>query len=368
MHRVSAAVSIIITFLLIFSVYFSRLYYSQSGDEASRRISVLVPPGATFKEVQNELVAKGILTRPGVFRWAAFLSGREKKIKSGRYIFRRGESVASVLNKLVGGEVDLSRIVIPEGLMLSEIASILYREAEVDSVAFLELCGDSAFLAEMGIEAPSLEGYIFPDTYLFDWPLNPRKAAVRMVYRFWEIFETKVRTEVDSLEFNLNEIVTLASIIQAEAVYRSEMPRISAVYHNRLRAGWKLEADPTVAYALGGVRRKLWYKDLRIDSPYNTYRVTGLPPGAICNPGRSALVAAIRPHPQSKDYYFVADGSGKHKFSRTYGEHLKAKHLIKYGPVPPHIKRKPDPETSAPLNAGSSPSAREEEPQSAGKP
>lgn len=333
-------VSIVLTLLVIAAMHLSFLYYGESGDFDSRRISVKVSPGSTFKQVQADLVEKGILDRPGIFRWAAYLTRRETKIKTGKYIFRRGESVSSILGKLTAGEVDYTRVVIPEGLMASEIAQILASEAEIDSALFMSAVWDSTLLMEHGIDAPSFEGYLFPDTYLFTWPMEGKEALGRMVHRFKEIYSASVEQVPDSIELDMNEIVTLASIVQAEAVFDSEMPRISAVYHNRLKAGWRLEADPTVAYALGGVRRKLWYKDLKVDSPYNTYRVRGLPPGAICNPGQSAIEAAARPSPDSKDFYFVADGSGRHKFSRTYYEHLKAKHLIKYGPVPTEMKQK----------------------------
>jgi UPF0755 protein len=237
-------------------------------------------------------------------------------------------------------------VAVPEGLYLKEIASLLQKKAVVDSAAFMETATDSQFVTGLGILEPSLEGYLFPDTYLFNWPITPEEVARRMVYRFREIYGIYVAADADSIGMHKSHVVTLASIIQAEAVYDSEMPRISAVYHNRLEAGMRLEADPTVAYALGGVRRRLWLKDLRIKSPYNTYRNRGLPPGAICSPGQAALEAAVRPLKESGEYYFVADGTGRHHFSRTYNEHLQAKHRIRYGAVPPEIKSSPGPATA----------------------
>ncbi len=338
--RISVITSVLLTLIVIATVKFADLYYEDAGNYSARRVSFKVHPGTTFKEVQADLVRTGVLTRPKVFRWAAFLTRREKKIRTGRYLFRYGESVASVLNKLVYGRVDYARVVIPEGLMMTEIASILQREVEIDSSLFITAASDSAVLADLDIEAPDLEGYLFPDTYLFDWPLSEREAIERMVERFRSVYEMAIAGLADSSGMEINEIVTLASIIQAEAVFNSEMRHISAVYHNRLKAGWRLEADPTVAYALGGVKRPLFYKDLRVSSPYNTYRVRGLPPGAICSPGRTALEAAVLPMEGIEDFYFVADGSGRHRFSKTHKEHLEAKHLIKYGPVPPEIDKK----------------------------
>ncbi|MBN2070891.1 MAG: endolytic transglycosylase MltG [Candidatus Krumholzibacteriota bacterium] len=338
--RVSVLISLTLTLLVMISVQLADLYYEDAGNFSSRRVSIKVHPGATFKEVQALLAEKGIVHRPGVFRWAAYLTRREKNIKAGRYLFRHGESVSSVLGKLVSGQVDYARVVIPEGMMLREIASVLQREVEIDSTLFMTAAADSAFLASIAIKAPDLEGYLFPDTYLFDWPVDEKDVLKRMVNRFREIYDAQIAPLADSIGMDMHQVVTLASIIQAEAVFDSEMRHISAVYHNRIEAKWKLEADPTVAYALGGVKRRLYYNDLRADSPYNTYRVRGLPPGAICSPGRAALEAAADPLKGCEDFYFVADGSGRHKFSKTHMQHLKAKHIIKYGPMPDEMKQK----------------------------
>lgn len=347
MRKVPFAVAVLAVALFMAAVHFSILYYHDAGDLDAPRVAVKIPPGKTFAEVSEDLVGKGILNNPGLFRWVAFLTGREDDIKTGMYLFRRNESVARILGKLVHGEVDYARVVIPEGLYAAEIAFILQAEADIDSAGFMGAVADPFFTASMGIDAPTLEGFLFPDTYLFTWPVKPRAAVRRMVYRFRDIYAVHIAGAADSIGMEMEEVVTLASIIQAEAVFRSEMPRISAVYHNRLRAGMRLEADPTVAYALGGVRRRLWNRDLRVDSPYNTYRARGLPPGPICSPGRAALEAAVRPLPDTGEYYFVADGTGRHLFSKTYGEHLRAKHRIKYGPVPPEIRQAQEPGQNA---------------------
>jgi UPF0755 protein len=333
MQKVKIFFSIILTLFILGLFHFGWLYYEEVGDNASRRIEVKIPPGATLNDVQTMLVDKGLLDHAAVFRWAAFLSRKETKIQAGRYLFRYGESVATMLGKLAAGEVDYACVVIPEGLMLQEIAALMAEQAEIDSAGFMEASHDSALIAELGFEVVSLEGYLFPDTYLFSWPLTPRDAIERMVHRFYEVYKMHVRSHADTIGFSMHEVVTLASIIQAEAVYDSEMPHISAVYHNRLQKRWRLEADPTVAYALGGVRRKLWYKDLRVTSPYNTYRVRGLPPGPICSPGKAALIAAARPIGNNHDLYFVADGTGRHIFSETLRDHNRAKEFIKNGGI-----------------------------------
>jgi len=345
-RHISVTIAMVATALFLAGLHFSVLYYKDGGDPDAPRIEVKVAPGMTFKQVQADLVDKGIVTNPDLFRWAAYLTRREDDVQTGRYLFRYGESISCVLRKLTHGDVEYTRIVVPEGLYMIEIASLLQSSGVVDSTAFMQAVTDSQFVTSLGILEPTLEGYLFPDTYLFGWPIDPQDVAKRMVYRFRNIYDTYIGSVADSIGLHRTDVVTLASIIQAEAVYASEMPRISAVYHNRIRAGMRLEADPTVAYALGGVRRRLWLKDLRVDSPYNTYRNRGLPPGAICNPGRAALEAAIRPLAGSDDYYFVADGTGRHHFSRTYEQHLEAKHRIRYGPVPAEIRSRPDPAAS----------------------
>jgi UPF0755 protein len=342
-RHVSITIAIVAAALFIAAVHFSVLYFEDGGHLDAPRVEVKVAPGMTFRQVQADLVGKGIVTNPGLFRWAAFLTRREDDIKTGRYLFRYGESISCILRKLTQGEVEYTRVSVPEGLYMIEIASLLHEKGVADSSEFMYTVTDSAFVTGLGITEASLEGYLFPDTYLFGWPITPEEVAKRMVYRFRDVYDAHIAAVADSAGMHRSDIVTIASIVQAEAIYDSEMPRISAVYHNRLRAGMRLEADPTVAYALGGVRRRLWLKDLRVRSPYNTYRNKGLPPGPICSPGLAALEAAARPLQNSGEYYFVADGTGRHHFSRTYSEHLQAKHRIRYGPVPPEIRRQPDP-------------------------
>jgi len=328
-RRIIVIISIFLSMTAVAVIHTGILYYERGGIVSSRRIEVKVEPGVTMSAVERMLEEKGLLRHPAVFRFMAKLTGRERDLKAGRYLFDGSESAADILRKLSRGEVSYKRVVIPEGLMVKEVAGIVSAELGVDSLAFYELAFDSTIVSTLGLNAPSLEGYLFPDTYLFEWPVGEMDVLARMVRRFMEVYKRYIKAKADSLGMSMNEVVTLGSIIQAEAQYDSEMPRISAVYHNRLKLGWRLEADPTVAYALGGARRPLSYRDLRIDSPYNTYRRKGLPPGPICNPGLNALRAAVNPLKGCRDLYFVADGSGRHIFTRTLKEHLKAKRMAR---------------------------------------
>lgn len=329
MRRLSTIMALAACGVFLATIYVGVLYYGESIDRTARRVEIRVLPGEYLRDVEKTLVQTGLLKHPHLFRWVAVLTHKDRKVQAGRYLFDQGMSVAAILHKLSHAEFEVTRLIIPEGYMLYEISSAARREVEIDSAQFCNLARDTSFVRGMGINAPSLEGYLFPDTYLLSWPLSSRELAKQMVDRFREIYDRDVARYARDAGLSVNEIVTLASIIQAEAQDQSEMARISAVYHNRMKKGLRLEADPTVAYALGGVRRGLHYSDLRVRSPYNTYRTKGLPPGPICSPGLSALVAAVRPMPGCDDLYFVADGTGLHLFSKTHEEHLKAKKMIK---------------------------------------
>ncbi len=330
MRKILAVTAVVVAAaVFVLLLYMAQLYLESEKRSGEKGIVVRVHPGETLYDIQAKLEKKGILEHSTVFRWAAYLERKEKDIKAGEYLFKRGESVRDILYKLSRGIVEYKRIVIPEGFMIKEIASLIYRKAGIDSAAFESVVRDDLFIEELGFEAESLEGYLFPDTYLISWPYTAREIAVQMVERFKTVYSEEITERADSLPMEMHGIVTLASIVQAEAMLKSEMPRISAVYHNRLTKGMKLEADPTVAYALGGVRRKLWYNDLKVKSPYNTYLHKGLPPGPVCSPGRAALAAAAYPAEDCEDYYFVADGKGGHIFSRTHAEHNRAKRRVK---------------------------------------
>ncbi len=323
----------VIIVFIVASFYIALLYLESEKEDGGRGVVVRIHPGATLHGIQVLLEEKGILKHSTIFRWAAYLKREEKNIKAGEYLFKPGESVAAILERLSRGLVEYKRIVVPEGFMANEIALLLYREIGIDSVAFEKIVRNNLFIEELGFKTDFLEGYLFPDTYLISWPYSARGIARQMAARFKGVYSEGIANSADSLLLTRHELVTLSSIIQAEAVLESEMPRISAVYHNRLKKGMRLEADPTVAYALGGVRRRLWYNDLKVESLYNTYLHKGLPPGPICSPGRAALEAAAYPAKGCGDYYFVADGRGGHIFSRTHSEHSRAKKRVKSGNI-----------------------------------
>jgi UPF0755 protein len=187
---------------------------------------------------------------------------------------------------------------------------------------------DDRFTQGMGITASNLEGYLFPDTYRLSWSTTPEKVAQVMVEQFRKTITDSLMRRAEEIGFSLAQVVTLASMIEAEAKDGNERDLISAVYHNRLRRGMLLQCDPTVIYALPKLDRPLLLKDLEVDSPYNTYRYPGLPPGPICNPGKASILAAL--YPAGVNYlYFVATGEGSHIFSATLAQHNLARARVK---------------------------------------
>lgn len=296
--------------------------YAPGSQEAG--ILFTVEEGESFSSVVDRLHDLDVLRRPRVIVAYAWLRGWDRRIKAGTYEIFRGGSARDVLEDLVGGDIYKVAVTIPEGYRYTQISSVLGAAALVDSAAFGALADDGDVLAKLSVEGPSLEGYLFPDTYYIPWGTSAEEIASMMRARLDEVLDEKARERVEQLGWSINEILTLASIVQAETRRLEELPRVSAVYHNRLRRGMKLEADPTVAYALGGYKERLYYKDLETDSPFNTYKHGGLPPGPICAPGKAAIEAALYPDTTCKALYFVARGDGGHIFSLTLEEHLKA--------------------------------------------
>ena len=253
---------------------------------------------------------------------SALLSGTQGKLKHGEYEFSAGEALYSVHRKLRRGEVSLRKVTFPEGITLVQMAGILEASQIVSREEFLALVQNSEYSTEkLGTDALSLEGFLFPDTYFFVRGCSAERVIETMLKRFREAWAT---LGIASTQFDIKEIVTIASLIEKETAFSPERPLVSAVIRNRLKIGMKLEFDPTVIYALGekfdGNIRK---KDLAFPSPYNTYVVSGLPLGPIAAPGLDSIRAALQP--ADVNYlYFVANGDGVHVFSSTYGDHVNA--------------------------------------------
>jgi UPF0755 protein len=279
----------------------------------------------SFAQIARCFGTSGLVKDEVLFLLIGRLFGIENRAKAGRYRLDGTSNMVTILKTLYQGATYRERVTIPPGRRIEEVGHILTQGAGVDSIGFVSLSRDSAYLWGLGIPSTTAEGYLFPDTYDVEWQEGPEIVVRRMITRFLKAFDESLQTQAGRVGLNVNEAVTLASIIEKEAMLDKERPRISAVFHNRLRLGMKLQADPTVRYALGKWTGRILYKDLEFESPFNTYWVYGLPPRPICNPGLASLVAAVYPMPGSDELYFVARGDGSHSFSRNARDHGRAK-------------------------------------------
>lgn len=306
-------------------VLFVTVWAAACGHSVGEPVEVGVPAGATFSIVTDTLASRGIVRWPTLFRVYARMRGDDERVKAGRYALAPGERWSRILDDLTTGRVVTVPLTIPEGFRLPQIAqrvAALTRLAPDSVIAALDAPGvDSVF----GVPGPGLEGYLFPDTYRFAEGVSLDTVIAAMTRRYRQAWTPERRALRDATGLTERDVITLASIVQAEARKPEEMPRIASVYLNRLERGMLLQADPTVLYALGGPRDRLLYAaiDSVADSPYNTYTQPGLPPGPIGAPGEAAIDAVLEPSGESF-LYFVAWPDGSHHFSRTLAEHNRA--------------------------------------------
>lgn len=294
---------------------------------AVETVAVQIEAGTTMSQVADVLYQQHLIRSPLFFRYYARLRHLDGRLQPGEYAFSPGMSPAEILRRLTSGEVVTRRITIPEGMTVEQIADLLDAEGVVDREDFLAAVSASVseiaeFLPEDAALDQPLEGYLFPATYEYRTDTTAEELVSAMVDRFLAVWTPEMQERADDLGMSVHQVMTLASIIEEEAQVPEERARISGVYHNRLRIGMKLDADPTVGYAVGKLPgEELDYDDLMVDSPYNTYLNAGLPPGPIACPGEASIQAAL--YPEEHDYwYFVAkgDGSGEHFFASTLEE------------------------------------------------
>ena len=298
---------------------------SPSGDP----VRFTVPEGSGLSTVVDTLAAREIVGWPTGFKLFARVRGATTQIKPGVYEVRRGTGWGEILDKLVSGDVIQVTLTVPEGWTSMQIAERIAKtfNANADSVETILL--DTAFARRLGVPGPTLEGYLYPATYNLPITTRPRDVAAALVRRYQEVWTPAMRARADSLGMSEREVVTLASIVEKEAKQWSERDTIAAVYHNRLRIGMPLQADPTVQYALGAHQSRLLYSHIRDvrDHPYNTYTNRGLPPGPIASPSEGTIEAVLAPA-NVPFLYFVADPTGSHVFTRSLAEHNAAKRRV----------------------------------------
>ena len=317
---VGSIAGIIIASILAF--YLLVIYWPQSNPY--ERVEINIPKGVTLSQIGNILKEESIISNKRTFTMAVKSLGHEKNIPAGRYVLHNALNNRAIINQLVYGVPSLKSITVLEGWTIYQIANELEKELNISKKTFLRLCNDQRVIKLFNLEGNSLEGYLFPDTYTFAEGVDPYLVLTRMVNEFINNITKSMEVQAQEMNMSLLEVITLASIIEGEAIYDSERAIISAVYHNRLKKGMKLQADPTIQYIIDDGPRRLLNNDLKIESKYNTYLYRGLPPGPINSPGKESIIAAL--YPGVNEYlYFVARGDGYHTFSTNEKDHNKAK-------------------------------------------
>jgi UPF0755 protein len=298
---------------------FYRYTTTPSGTSETRTV-VWIKPGQSFWETVAQLEKAGLVRHPKKFRWLAYLKGNERQIQAGEYVLSACMPPSAILDTLVRGKNLLHKVLIPEGATVFEIAQILEGTGLVSEEAFLQAAFDHGLIRTLGIEGDTLEGYLFPETYRFPKGVNAEQIINKMVDHFRSVFTPTLTERAHAMGFTTHQVVTLASVVERETARAEERPLIAAVFLNRLKRHMRLESDPTVIYGIKDFDGNLTRKDLKTMSPYNTYRITGLPPGPIANPGRASIEAVL--YPSEEPYlYFVSKNDGSHHFSSTLREH-----------------------------------------------
>lgn len=292
---------------------------------------VSIPQGMSTQAIAALLEERGFIRDARYFEVLSRIHGFDSRLQAGDYLLSSDMDLLTMMHTLRHGRVHAERVTIFEGLHLRQIADVLADRGLVDRERFLMLASDETLVygdqPPINKPHPSLEGYLFPDTYLFSSSMTEEQIIRTMVNRFIEVVGPVVEGRTPPLGMTLHEVITLASIVEKEALLRHEQPVIASVFVNRLSIDMPLQADPTIAYLFDEHRTRLLYSDLEIPSPYNTYRNRGLPPGPIASPGVSAIEAVLEPA-ETDLFFFVARGDGTHVFTRTFNEHVRARQQL----------------------------------------
>ncbi len=301
------------------------LIYSNSPIESNRvtKVTVDIPTGSSFLKATRILEKAGLVTNKPLFYALATLKQATRSIRSGEYEIATSMTPSTLIEKLMRGEIKPYRVLIHEDFNLREVAARLMYYKLIDEKKFFELAYDEVFLHSMGVLADSIEGYLFPDTYTFTRSMSTRQIMRKMVDRFWDKITPDMINQAAARGLNPHEFVTFASLVGKETGYRAEKPIIAAVFYNRLKRRMPLQSDPTTVYDLEDFDGRVLRRHYLRDSPYNTYRIRGLPPGPIGNPGLDSFLAVL--NPADADYlYFVSQKDGTHFFTSTLEDHNRA--------------------------------------------
>jgi UPF0755 protein len=294
-----------------------------AGPSNPEKVIITISPGQSFNKIVDDLSRRKLVNSPEKFKLIARLNKSDRKIIAGEYEILKGISPLAILQQLTDGSVRLQRLSFPEGFNIHQIAENVEAAEFCGKQSFISAACDEEFVRRMEISGTTFEGFLFPDTYYFSKDASPQQIISAMVTRFHEAWLPEWETRAKEMEFSVNEIITLASIIEKETGVASERPIISSVFHNRLQRKMRLASDPTVIYGIKDFNGNITKKDLNTYTPYNTYMISGLPPGPIANPGSESIKAAL--YPAKTNYvYFVAKRDKTHYFSSTLAEHNRA--------------------------------------------
>jgi UPF0755 protein len=304
------------------ALMYSRLNQPYRGYAQTEQF-VEIPQGAGSAGIGERLVSAGVIRDAATFRTALWMSHKGRVLKAGEYRFDRAMTPFEIIDKIARGDVFVITMTFPEGHTIAEMARIVESHGLGPAAAFVQATKDVSLIRALDPAAKDLEGYLFPETYAVPRHTDAPKLVRMMVARFEKVFTPDLRQAAADRSLTVRQAVTLASIVEKETAKAEERPLVAAVYTTRLRIGMPMQCDPTVIYGLvkaGRYDGNIHKDDLSFDSPYNTYRYPGLPPGPIASPGRAALEAAV--HPADADYlYFVSRNDGSHAFARTLEEH-----------------------------------------------
>ncbi|WP_366922556.1 endolytic transglycosylase MltG [Metallumcola ferriviriculae] len=323
-------VAIAVVLLLIFSgagFYQVNKMMRPMTDGPSPSKVVFIPPQSSSNEIGKLLQKEGLIRHRLLFTVYARLHKLDTRLQAGEYEFSPSKSLPEIVNKITSGQVKTYSFTIPEGYTVDQIAALLSDKGFVDKEKFLYLVKegdfDYSFIKGLPKNKHRLEGYLFPDTYQIPKGFGEREIINLMLRRFSEVFSEDWRERAKLMDLDIGDVVTMASLIEREAKQKVEQSTIASVISNRLERGMLLQLDATVQYALGEHKERVLFEDLEVESPYNTYKNVGLPPGPIASPGRSAIEAAL--YPADTDYFFyVAKPDGGHEFTKTLAEHNRA--------------------------------------------
>ena len=326
MNRLKTMLICSLLLIACIGVFFSVDLYFYAGkprEKTTEKQMFAIGQGQGVGEISRRLAREGFIGTPAKFRLLARIKGADKHIKAGEYRLSAGMTPKEILDVFTSGRVFLHKLTIPEGYTIRQIATLIQAAGLGTKEAFVLSATDPEFAGEMGIPGDTFEGYLYPETYHFPKGISEKDMIKAMVARLRKVISSKWEKRAAELGMSLHQVLTLASIIEKETGSAFERPMISSVFHNRLKKRMRLESDPTVIYGIPNFNGNLTRKDLRTRTPYNTYRIKGLPRGPIANPGFASIEAAL--YPNTSDYlYFVSKKDSTHHFSTNIRDHNKA--------------------------------------------